>query len=278
MKNSTTVTDPARTPSKKSLREILDKIFIREPSSQIDHEMAEELIDLSLKTKSPRSCLALLRAALIINPENVQGLLMTLELGLVEEEVQVDFLQHTAQAAAKSLGDKAFKDFAPHFWEIVETRPFLKAQYFFALALLSATRLEEAVIEFCKILELNETDNLGARYELLPLYLALGKLKEAGALMHRYRGDCTYNVVFSWGKVLERLLAKQEAEARLALESARKQNPFIEPYLLGKRKVPKKAPDTYTSGSKNEAASYALALMRAWNAHPEAKTWLSRQN
>src|SRR5262249_41953854 len=58
------------------------------------------------------------------------------------------------------------------------------------------------------MLVLNEDDNQGVRYELLPLLLSLSRLDAARALMERYVVDCDWNVVFSWGRVLELFLSE----------------------------------------------------------------------
>jgi tetratricopeptide (TPR) repeat protein len=138
--------------------------------------------------------------------------------------------------------------------------------------------LDEAAQEWAEMLALNENDNQGVRYELLPVLLAQGRRDEARALMERYKDDCEWNVVFAWGRVLERLLSKEEAGAVKALAVARKQNAHMEAYLRGNRKLPKNLPGSYSPGSKEEALCYAGVLLLAWKAHPEPLAWLSSQS
>jgi hypothetical protein len=118
----------------------------------------------------------------------------------------------------------------------------------------------------------------GVRYELLPTLLALGRLDEARALIKRYKNDCKWTVVFAWGRVLERLLSGAEASAATALAGARAQNPHMEAYLKGRRKLPRNLPGSYSPGNREEALCYAEVLVTAWKAHPKARAWLLEQS
>ena len=118
---------------------------------------------------------------------------------------------------------------------------------------------------------LNENDNLGVRHHLLPCLLALSRMDEARKLLKLHAGECEWNAAFAWGRVLERLLSGDEPGASKALAAARKQNPHLEVYLKGHRKLPRNLPDSYSVGSKEEALCYAGPLLTAWTRHPEAK-------
>ncbi len=200
---------------------------------------------------------------------------MVLESTNMDGEGRIGALQRIVAVAAKRLGKKAFKEFVPHFWGVLDTRPYMRARMQLAEALREAGRLEEAIEEYKELLRLNENDNQGVRYHLLPSLLALGRLEEARDLMNIYQGDCMWNVVFAWGQVLERLLSSDEAGASKALAVARKQNAYIEVYLKEHRKLPKLLPDSYSPGSKEEALCYAEVLLMAWTRHPEAWAWLA---
>ena len=127
------------------------------------------------------------------------------------------------------------------------------------------------------MLRLNENDNQGIRHHLLPLLLEQSRLEESRSLIKRYARDCEWNVVFAWGAVLLCSLEGKQAQAVKALSSARKQNPHIEAYLKGHRKVRKQTPDSYSPGSKEEAECFAECVISAWKAHPQALTWLEAQ-
>jgi tetratricopeptide (TPR) repeat protein len=181
------------------------------------------------------------------------------------------------KSASILIWEKAFKELAPHFWGFVETRPYMRARARLAEELRAAGRLEDAVQEYTEILILNEHDNQGIRYFLLPGLLALGRLNEAQLLVQRFKDEFEWSVVFAWGRVLEHLLSGNDAAAKQALIIARNQNPHMEVYLKGHRKLPKNLPDSYSPGSKEEALSYAEPMLMAWARYPEAQAWLSKQ-
>ena len=60
-----------------------------------------------------------------------------------------------------------------------------------------------------------------------------------------------------------------------AFTGSLKQNPHVEVYLNGHRKLPRNLPASYSVGSKEEALCYAGPLLMAWTRHPEAQAWLA---
>ena len=184
-------------------------------------------------------------------------------------------MRKLVEVTEERLGKQAFKEFAGHFWGFHETRPYMRVRAALADALQRAGRIESSVAEVEAMLELNPNDNQGLRYRLLACHLALGKLADVRRLFKRYPDEFDFNTVFAWGKVLERYLAGKPDEALKAIAAAQKQNPSSKAYILGHRKLPKNLPDSYSPGSKEESACFAADLQTAWNAHPEAKKWLT---
>jgi len=85
---------------------------------------------------------------------------------------------------------------------------------------------------------------------------------------------------FAWARVLERWLSgsPDDAEARAALERARKINPYAERYISGAQSLPREAPQYYRPGEESEAQMCALELAPAWERHPEFRKWLRGQS
>ncbi len=247
------------------------------PQQQNDEQRAQDFVYDAMDASTPARRLQLLQQALELDPENPDALLMMADAAGLNGEERIEVLRGIVAMAAKRLGKKAFKELAPHFWGFVETRPYMRARERLALALRSAGRLEEATSEYEEMLTLNEGDNQGIRYLLLPLLLTQGRLDDARSLLKRYKNECDWSVVFSWGRVLERLLAKKVTDAVKALAVARKQNGHMEAYLKGHRKAPKNLPGSYEMGSKEEALCFVDVLLPAWTAHPEAVEWLTCQ-
>jgi tetratricopeptide (TPR) repeat protein len=255
----------------KTLREVTDK------SKGDAEEQAQDLVYQALEADSLEEHLALLLNALKIDPHNVDAALMLLDTVGLDGEERIEALAGIVETGAKKLGKKAFRKLAPDFWGFLETRPYMRAREQLAMCLFFDGRLEDAIREFQEMLMLNEKDNQGVRFYLLVSLLAMGKLGEARAVLIRYPEDCKWNVVFSWGLLLERLISGDDEGTAKALADARKQNPHLEIYLKGQRKVPKKSPETYSPGSKEEALCFIEPLLMAWRKHPEALKWLLSQ-
>ncbi len=233
-------------------------------------DRAQDLVYEAMDAASATQMARLLKQALELDPDNVDARLMRANLLGIQGEDRVAELKDIIAKGAKSLGKTAFEEMVPHFWGFVETRPYMRARQELAEEYRKAGRLEEAVQEYQEMLALNENDNQGVRYELLPCLLVLRRLEEVRSLFKRYESDCEHSLVFSWGRVLERYLAGDLEDAKAALVTARAQNPHIEAYLKGHRKPPKHLPSHYQLGSREEAACYASMLLLAWNKYPEA--------
>jgi tetratricopeptide (TPR) repeat protein len=254
------------------LMEGLLRDFSRDHANQkkSDKDRAQDLVFEAMEARSAIEIIRLVNAALELDPDNVDARLMRADFRGLEGEARIFELKDIIAGGAKSLGKKAFKELVPHFWGFVETRPYMRARQQLAEAYRVSGCIEEAALEYNEMLALNENDNQGVRYELLPCLLALDRLEDARKLMQRFEDDCTFSVVFTWCRVLERHLAGDPAGAKTALVVARKQNPHMEAYLKGHRKPPKNLPFSYAEGSKEEAVTFASVLLLAWKKHPGA--------
>ena len=235
-----------------------------------DKDRAQDLVYEAMEARTATDLFRLVNTALELDPANVDARLMRADFRGLEGEARIFELKDIIAGGAKSLGKKAFKELVPNFWGFVETRPYMRARQQLAEAYRVSGCLEEAVLEYNEMLALNENDNQGVRYELLPCLLALDRLEDARKLMQRFEDDCTFSVVFTWCRVLERHLAGDPDGAKTALVTARKQNPHMEAYLKGHRKPPKNLPYSYAEGSKEEAVTFASVLLLAWKKHPGA--------
>jgi tetratricopeptide (TPR) repeat protein len=279
MRNSENKKVPKKSPiSITEMRTMMERA-IRGFATQDRIDAEEKALDLAhdaMDEPSPKRRLSLLRDALSLDPENVDALLMMLDLSGVEGEQRIDALRAIVAAGAKRLGPQAFKDFVPHFWGVIETRPYMRARIALAEELRAAGRIQDAAVEYDEILKLNENDNQGVRYQLLICRLTLGQLTEAKALFDKY-DEIDFNAAFAWGAVLERLLSADSTGAVDRLMRARKQNPYVEAYLKGHRRLPKNLPPYYSPGNRDEAIVFASGLIEAWEKHPSAMKWLREQ-
>jgi tetratricopeptide (TPR) repeat protein len=241
-------------------------------------QRAQELAYDAMEARTITEHLRLVRQALELDSENVDALLMLSEAANFGGEEGLYVLRGIVAIGAKRLGKEAFEEMVPHFWGFHETRPYMRARARLAEELRATGRLADAIVEYNEMLALNENDNQGVRYHLLPCLLALGRLDAARTLFQRFDGECEWSVVFAWGSVLEQLLAGDNTAAAMALLVARKQNAHMEAYLKGQRKLPKTLPDSYSPGSKEEALCFAELLLMAWTPHAAAQAWLTAQS
>ncbi|MDB6067404.1 MAG: hypothetical protein JWR26_3612 [Pedosphaera sp.] len=238
---------------------------------------AQQLVYDAWEAATDEEQQALILRALEIDPTNVDALLRVADYAGVKGEAEIELLRKVVAIGEKSLGPKAFKEFAGAFWGFIETRPYMRARVRLAEVLRMAGRMDEAVAEYQAMLELNPNDNQGVRFSLLPCLLTLNRLKEARKLFKKYPQEFEFNAVFAWGRVLERFLSEDPAGATVALAGARKQNRHMQIYVKGHRKLPREMPEAYAPGSKEEAICFAENVRAAWASHPAALKWLEAQ-
>ena len=233
---------------------------------------AQDLVYQSLDTEDPEAAEALLSQALELDPECTEAQLILLEGWGGPMAARVPLLEAiTAQAAAR-LGPTLFRTEAGHFWHIHETRPYMRASYQLALAYTDAGDEAAAAKEYRELLRLCPDDNLGARYPLVGLYLALGQLKEASTLLDQHEHELSGPMC--WARVLEQYLVGGANAAMPMLQLARAWNQRVERFLAAREPLPWDIPDSWTHGSEEEAIMVARDLGEAYRRHPEAVVWL----
>lgn len=100
---------------------------------------------------------------------------------------QLPALQRLMETAAKQLEPEGyFKEDVGAFWEILETRPYMRVCYTYFDALISCGMMHRAIDEGQRLLELCENDNLGVRYQLMHLYAYMEDEMHALALHKQF--------------------------------------------------------------------------------------------
>jgi tetratricopeptide (TPR) repeat protein len=237
-------------------------------------ERAQRLVYDAWEALTAEAEFDLMREALELDPTNVDALLYMLPLSEYEAEEEIEALRNIVALGEKGL--RRFKEFAGRFWGFIETRPYMRARQMLAETLRVAGRIDEAIAEYEGMLTLNPNDNQGVRYHLLPYYLATNRFEQAAGLLAKY-DECEHNAVFAWGRVLLLFCREDMAEALTALAAARKQNPYMQGYIKGHRRLPSELPPGYSPGSREEAICFAEVLRGAWERHPKALAWLAAQ-
>jgi tetratricopeptide (TPR) repeat protein len=148
-----------------------------------------------------------------------------------------------------------------NFWEISQTRPFIRALYGLAVALESQGKRTEAIDQLLEILRLNTNDNLGARYVIMPLLLNQNRDSEALAILERYR-EQTASWLYLSALIMFRKHGKNSRASQLAIEKALQFNPHVIELLSSDE--PPLIPEDYQLQSPDEAANVIEEQMESW--------------
>jgi len=144
------------------------------------HE-AEDLVFDSWEAADCDEEFELLTKAVELDSRNVDAWLGLMRFVPLDGNEEIEFLRRLVALGEKNLGKKLFRECKGIFWGLLETRPYMRARSRLAFRLMEARRLEESVTEHEGMLELCPNDNLGVRYGLMALYLALNNLDGATA-------------------------------------------------------------------------------------------------
>ncbi|MHC5110905.1 MAG: tetratricopeptide repeat protein [Planctomycetota bacterium] len=177
------------------------------------------------------------------------------------------------EAGERSLGADVFANEVGHFWGILETRPYMRARFELAQLLWDLDQRAEAVSHYEDLLRLNPNDNQGVRYVLAACLLERGEDEKLGKLLQDYREDASAQ----WQYLHALSCYRREGDTSKARELAKqavKTNQYVPDFLHGKRRLPKRIPDSYQLGEKSEAICCAYEIRTAWKATPGAVAWL----
>ncbi len=132
---------------------------------------------------------------------------------------------------------------------------------------------DEAIQIWKRMLELNPNDNQGMRDLLMIALLRNKRHDELQEILDRYHDDC--GVVHAYSTAL--LQFRRQSDSPAAQQSLRRAvalNPFMEPYLTGRKPLPKTSPSTYSPGQQSEADAFIHELFPAWQDTPGAAEWV----
>jgi hypothetical protein len=111
------------------------------------------------------------------------------------------------------------------------------------------------------------------RYTLTGYLLYLDRDGEVASLLQQFPEEESA----SWAYT-KTLLAFRQAgdspQARHPLEAAKKTNPHVPAFLLGKKHLPEEQPPFYSPGQESEAIVYGQMFLRCWRNTSGALTWL----
>lgn len=234
-----------------------------------DRARAQELIYEAMES-SPQQRVKLAKQAMEIYPFHPDAYNM---LGDAESDPakQLELYKQGMEAGETDLGKDIFKQDKGMFWGMIETRPYMRSKFNYAILEAAMGNLTEAIKQCEELLELNEMDSQGVRYTLFVMYMDAGEHKKAKALLEKFEETDFAAGAYNMLLVEFALKGMTPAVERLA-QKAKNVNPVIYDVLAGKRKLPKE-PEEF--GQEYEAVEYFMEYGFVWSNHPELVEWMS---
>lgn len=243
-----------------------NKLNKLEKSLPDKQELASDMVYRAWDERNLKRREKLAQDALLLDPTN--GDAYNVLAQCVETPRQAVYLYKMGmQVESKRLGEAFFNKNKGHFWGLLQTRPFMRAKRGYAEMCAEMGNLDEAIKHYEQLLVLNPNDNQGIRDLLLTPYLETGNWSAAQTLIKQYEDE--NSACFNFAKVIIEY-EQSGVSPRLStlIASAVKQNPFVAPYLLGNKKLPRQMPDYIGFGDDNEAIVYVLTNQHLWIARP----------
>jgi len=224
---------------------------------------------------SGRRRVELARKALEISEDCADAYVLLAEETARSLEEAKSLYEKGVMAGERALGRQMSQDNVGHFWGILETRPYMRAQAGLAQSLWMLGKRQEAIDHYSGMLRLNPNDNQGIRYILAQCFLEIGADEDLEKLLDQYPEDAAA----SWLYIRALWVFGREGESKRAkafLKQALKVNPFVPSYLLAKKKIPKRLPEYIGWGDDREAVAYAAESIDTWRKTQGALDWVTR--
>jgi tetratricopeptide (TPR) repeat protein len=237
-------------------------------------EKAQDLAYRAFEARGRRR-IQLAKRALELSPDCADAYVVLAEASHAPEAARALY-ERVVAAGERALGPEVFAQEAGRFWDIIPTRPYMRARLGLAQTLEHLDRPGEAIEHYRELIRLNSDDNQGVRYALLSALLMAGRDAETAVLLDLFGDDPS--PFWLYGRAL--LVFRREGDsqsARECLRRALRTNRHVPQYLTGDDEWPGLEPLTYAPGSREEAVICDTDLGDAWRATPGAIRWLRAQ-
>lgn len=202
--------------------------------------------------------------------------------------------ERAMQLSMEKLGPDAIARAARkeiHFWYSTGTRPYMQARAALAYLLWQKFgKVQEAILHFQAMLELNPGDNQGNRYAIICCLLEEGNDEALADALQRYfvyidesgeemdlRETCWHytNACWKFRRASREPRRSTRDAASKALRTAFTYNKHVPSFLLHPEALADFGePDYYGHGDEREAAWYARFALKSWQQTPGARDWL----
>lgn len=244
---------------------------------QTPRDRAEELVWEAYQAEYVHEAIDMANEALAIYRDCASAYILLAQEGVESLEEKRDLYEKAVLAGEQDLGKKFIHENRGHLWMMHEARSYMSALKGLAQTVWDLGEQQKA-IDYCyEMLSLNIGDNQGIRYVLIQYLAWLGRYIELETFMtgEQYQNDIMPDWLYT--KVLLQFVKTGEsAEARNFLLVALDQNKCVPEYLCGRKRIPRKIPERFALGSKEEAMSYAEAFIDAWKKVDGLLAWLDQ--
>ncbi|MFF2092741.1 SEC-C metal-binding domain-containing protein [Paenibacillus sp. NPDC058174] len=231
-------------------------------------EQAADLIYAAWEEPTPQRRVKLAQDALLLDPNNVDAYNLLAESAATKPKEAAYFYKQAMTIAEKDFGEAFFKEYKGHFWMYMPTRPYMRAKKGYAEVCVELDKLPEAIQHYREMLELNPMDNQGVRELLLSAYIETMDWNSADKLIQQYEED--HSAAFNYSRILvEHALNGKSSKLNKLIKDATAHNPYVPPYLLGKKRMPRQAPEYIGYGDDREAVVYVALNHHLWLTRPE---------
>ncbi|RDY71678.1 hypothetical protein DXT76_06655 [Halobacillus trueperi] len=191
---------------------------------------------------------------------------------IVAELAQHNHVKKRILTKAMINGENAIEpfimtDLMGELWMEIDARPYLRAKAAYAEQLVNEYDFDGAILHYRELMRLNEGDNQGIWYKLLPLYLEHGYRTEARALLDDLQEADTF--ILFYEAIYAYLEEGMTGKTKTLLQKADHHNPHVKDLVLYPKKRPDELSDYYGVRDKTEAAVVVSDTLWAWNQHKE---------
>ena len=248
---------------------------------------ADDLVELAekkLDEGDEQGALRLARKALKMDPDHLDAEMIVLNGESDDPETFLTRLRQLTDKGKLSLQKQGFfdEDCIGKFWQILETRPYIRLKAQYAFALMEIGKIRAAAREAEEIIALNNDDNMGNRFFLMHLYAFLEDAQGAERLMSRYgdidEGGMLLPITLMYYKLGD--TARAEKYLRRLVKSNKETKAFVRDVFGGITEKLAAAVDErggYVPFTEEELACFCDEYIRIYDSAPYFFNWVAKE-
>jgi tetratricopeptide (TPR) repeat protein len=237
---------------------------------------AQEVMYDAWDQTSRRARVALAHKALAISPLCADAYVLLAEEEAKSAEEALEYYRKGVEAGGQALGPEGFKEYAGHFWGVLETRPYMRARAGLAATLNALGKVDAAISNYQDMLRLNPNDNQGIRDVLAECLMQRGDMEALKKLLEQYDRDGSALWLYTRALVAFREGDAGDNRAQELAKKAWSRNSHVPAVLIGTKKAKPSTNGYITMGGEDEAAHYVEEWGFWWLTTPGAVDWLTK--